>query len=324
MDATTSSLLHPQPGDTKESLTTRYRHLASRLHPDKNPSPAAHSLFIRLTQEYEDAVQNAPSSIPDTEALQRRLMELDAKRQAPMRKKKGWSINKPKNKKQAPRKVLAIEDVKQAVCEPEKAGLQSTSTRIKGDDAPAVVPAGTRNRKEKHAQWEQALLTRKEARKFLERSAREERAAGRQQEKANTQSRTKQRSWRNDFGYEACPCSTEVPKEIRHRFAGNTVEVGAVSESDTDSSEEVCHVAADLLLPDEEDVPDEEVPRSSPPSKATCTGRGFVLTADRPLTDQEDDEDEKASEEPLLATHDAGDWFSWLVSIVATCPCVSR
>ncbi|CAE7350154.1 unnamed protein product [Symbiodinium sp. CCMP2592] len=223
MDATATSLLHPQPGDTKESLTTRFRHLASRLHPDKNPSPTAHLLFIRLKDEYEDAVQNAPSS-----ALQRRLMELDAKRQAPVRKKKGWSINKPKNKKQAPCKLLAIEDVKQAVSEPEKVHRQAAAELQTG------TVKGARNRKEKHARWEQSLISRKQAREFLERSAREQRAAGRHEDKAKIWSRMKQRGGRNDFGYEACPCSTEVPEEMRHRFAGNVEEVSA----DTDSSEE--------------------------------------------------------------------------------------
>ncbi|CAE7027040.1 ppk5, partial [Symbiodinium sp. CCMP2456] len=75
--------------------------------------------------------------------------------------------------------------------------------------------------------------------------------------------------------------------------------------------------AVDLPLTDEEDEPEEEAeggreaapsappkksvdfdavpePRSSAPSKATRKGTGFVLTADLPLTDEEDEEDEKA------------------------------
>ncbi|CAJ1448516.1 unnamed protein product [Effrenium voratum] len=98
------TLLHAQPHDTKEELTSRYRRLAAQLHPDKNSSVGAHAAFIKLKEEFEEAVQYAPSL-----ARQQRTQALDAKRTCHVRRKKGWSQNRSKGK-QASQKLLAIED----------------------------------------------------------------------------------------------------------------------------------------------------------------------------------------------------------------------
>jgi hypothetical protein len=47
------TLLGLQEGATEQEIRRKYRSLAMRFHPDKNPSPAAKEKFIQLTEAYE-------------------------------------------------------------------------------------------------------------------------------------------------------------------------------------------------------------------------------------------------------------------------------
>jgi curved DNA-binding protein CbpA len=46
-------LLGLKPTATKAEVKKRYRSLAMKLHPDKNPDPLAHQVFVRITEAYE-------------------------------------------------------------------------------------------------------------------------------------------------------------------------------------------------------------------------------------------------------------------------------
>jgi ElaB/YqjD/DUF883 family membrane-anchored ribosome-binding protein len=47
------TLLGLEEGATEQEIRRKYRSLAMRFHPDKNPSPAANEKFIQLTEAYE-------------------------------------------------------------------------------------------------------------------------------------------------------------------------------------------------------------------------------------------------------------------------------
>lgn len=46
-------LLGLEPTATKTEVKKRYRKLAMKLHPDKNPDPLAHQVFVKITEAYE-------------------------------------------------------------------------------------------------------------------------------------------------------------------------------------------------------------------------------------------------------------------------------
>lgn len=46
-------LLGLKPTATKAEVKKRYRSLAMKLHPDKNPDPLAHQVFVKITEAYE-------------------------------------------------------------------------------------------------------------------------------------------------------------------------------------------------------------------------------------------------------------------------------
>jgi len=45
---------------TKNDIRKAYRKLAMQFHPDKNPDPKAHQLFIQLTEAYEFLLEDKP------------------------------------------------------------------------------------------------------------------------------------------------------------------------------------------------------------------------------------------------------------------------
>lgn len=61
-------LLGLQEGATEQEIRRKYRSLAMRFHPDKNPSPAAQEKFIQLTEAYEILIKkrDAPAAKSET------------------------------------------------------------------------------------------------------------------------------------------------------------------------------------------------------------------------------------------------------------------
>lgn len=75
------SLLGLQEGATQQEIRRKYRSLAMRYHPDKNPSPAAQEKFIQLTEAYEILLQKRAAPIdhkagrPKTKTAEDRVKE---------------------------------------------------------------------------------------------------------------------------------------------------------------------------------------------------------------------------------------------------------
>eukprot|EP00435_Cladocopium_sp_Y103_P063436 s2340_g25.t1 len=206
------TLLKPQPHDTKEELTRRFRLLAAQIHPDKNDSPEAHREFIELKEEFEDAVKKA-----QTEAHRNRLEELDKKAQNCVRKRKGWSISKSK-KKQPKEKVLAIQDDLRPAAIPSSTLQDKATQATQTETDKGQGGMGEKlSRKQKHARWEQVMVLRKENHASME-CGKEDMAAEKQAEKRKTIRHTAQRGKRGDFGYEAEACPSEIPAELLGRF----------------------------------------------------------------------------------------------------------
>lgn len=75
------TLLGLLEGATEQEIRRKYRSLAMRFHPDKNPSPAAQEKFIQLTEAYEillkkrDAPTVKKESRPKTKTAEERVKE---------------------------------------------------------------------------------------------------------------------------------------------------------------------------------------------------------------------------------------------------------
>lgn len=241
------TLFRALPHDTKEELGRRYRSQAAQLHPDKNSEPEAHAAFIKLTEEYEVALQQAPSSAQQERLIQmdKRRLALDEKRlTCHVRKKKGWSQNKNK-KQEVPEPMLAIQDAKPLTQMEDEAGHichgHQAGQGAKSADLGAVK---RKPKNERHARWEQALLVRKEA-EYLQRAKNEEKAeksAEKQVEKTKTVARASQRRGRSDFGYDWQEYPAEIPEELRDLFVFERVRA-AEMENDADEVEDDSWVA---------------------------------------------------------------------------------
>jgi len=74
---------------TKQEVRRAYRKLAMRFHPDKNPDPKAHKLFIDLTEAYQILIDDKP--LPQQQQIpkpKRQKTEEQRIREAQMRLKK--------------------------------------------------------------------------------------------------------------------------------------------------------------------------------------------------------------------------------------------
>ncbi len=65
-------LLGLEPGASRHEIRKRYRQLAMRYHPDKNPDPDAEKLFIKLTEAYEILLGKRPESAATTKPENRK------------------------------------------------------------------------------------------------------------------------------------------------------------------------------------------------------------------------------------------------------------
>lgn len=65
-------LLGLEPGASRTEIRKRYRHLALRYHPDRNPNPHAGELFIKLTEAYEILLGNREAAPPSSSAREER------------------------------------------------------------------------------------------------------------------------------------------------------------------------------------------------------------------------------------------------------------
>jgi len=215
--ATLPTLLNPQPQDTKEELTRRFRILAARIHPDKNEAPGAHLAFIKLKDEFEAALPSAPS-----QECQKKRAALDEKRlTCHVRKRKGWSQHKSKGAKPEVQPVLAIQDDMQILIQAQDLHRENG------------VPPQNLSKKMKHYRWEQAMLLRK-ADKNAAQHAKEAKAAEKQAEKDETIRQVRRRVKRANFGYEEGGlCPTYIPEELKDRF----VVAANISEEESEAND---------------------------------------------------------------------------------------